>query len=240
MKSLVENNGTPMSYYENNDAYLVTPAYKQASESFQLASDIESTTAQQKEKLANGAQSVQLFKGYDQATGQPVYEATPVTEQNMQHLSEQLAVTLHQAGEAKANSQAQAVAVQQGHIKRFEAVTSKIRENEKSYFPFYEDDSPAMTKEIKKDITDFVQQLPQEVQTSPLAAPLAKAYRLIKDMNINMQALKRQQPGVTVQQGKVVTNPNSDQNLAGPTGQAVAGSGGSSHEEVFADADWVD
>lgn len=175
----------PENYYENPDAVILTPEFKQAQENYALAQNVENHWAKQLAQLEKGEDWVDLDN--DPKTGEIVYgkshEPTPEARAYIQRqLSGAQNQTFRIGGELKS--------VVEGFQSRAGEFRNRIRDAEKTYMPYFEDDKGEAYK-VYQSVLPEVKKLGLS-EANPAFTMLAKSIALNMMLSENLNKLAQE------------------------------------------------
>lgn len=232
-QEVLKANGIPPNYFEHQDSYKLTTAYRAKEAAFSDVEYQEAHWASELEKIRGGAKVLKNLIGFD-AKGQPQFSDVVVTEENSGKLMDDINKVLGTLGGKKQQIAQEAAVMSQKFEERRGNLAKIIAEGEKKYFPFYEPGDKNYTPEVAKNIAGFIKTLPPELQDSVLARPLAKAYLLMHETTAYIREMKKSssataQSNVAGQQRTNVQQKQTDDTQVLNRG----GGGGGRGEEVY-------
>ena len=155
----------PQSYFDNPNAYILTPEFREASQTVKLADTIKAHWEEQLVKMRNG-QKVQGL-AYDDK-GQLVLTEPIAADANTEA---QIIQAMTAASNSAQEARRKAANIRETFTDRNKSLVAAVRQQEEKYFPnFDKEDHPA-----QKYIKEFAPDIPPAFADHPLTKPLLKA-----------------------------------------------------------------
>lgn len=159
----------PDSYYENENGYLLDPAWNKAASNLNEASIVQDHWQQQMVNVRKGLPWKELTRN---AQGQLTYGAEHATDADTGPEAEALIMrTLQGAGNQYAQIQQQVYGIQNGFKSKYGAAMGALKEGLSKHFGYY-DDPKNSHNETKEGVK---QMIPAEFRSHPLAEGFARA-----------------------------------------------------------------
>lgn len=177
-------NVLPASYYQNPDAYILSPEYKEAATDLQYASYEEQHWTTQAQRIRAGESEVYDL-AYDK-NGQPQLTKVAVDANNAPYLEVQLQKNLAAAMQARQQVTHKVNEIRTGYTQRFTQANENLSKLNEQYFKAYMDPKSPRTA----DINNFKQFLPAEFREHPLTQPLAYSYAMVLDLTAKIKQLE--------------------------------------------------
>lgn len=177
-------NVLPASYYQNPDAYTLSPEYKSAAVDLQYASYEEQHWTQQAMRMRAG-EDVVYDLAYDN-NGQPRLTEVKVTPETAPHIEVQLQKNLAASMHAKQRESARVQNIAATYTQRYTQANENLNKLNAQYFKAYMDPKSPRAS----DIANFKQFLPAEFREHPLTAPLAYSYAMVQDLLAKIKQLE--------------------------------------------------
>lgn len=177
-------NVMPASYYQNQEAYVLSPEYKAAATDLQYATYEEQHWTQQAQRIRAGESEVYDLD-YDER-GQPRLTKVAVDANNAPQLEVQLQKNIMAAVHAKQQLSHRVANIRDTHLQRYTQASENLGKLNAQYFKSYMDPkSPRVA-----DINNFKQFLPAEFRDHPLTQPLAYSYAMVLDLTAKIKQLE--------------------------------------------------
>lgn len=177
-------NVLPASYYQNPDAYILSPEYKEAATDLQYASYEEQHWTTQAQRIRAGESEVYDLS-FDK-NGQPVHTKVTVDANNAPYLEVQLQKNLAAAMQARQQVTHKVNEIKTGYTQRFTQANENLNKLNAQYFKAYMDPKSPRSA----DINNFKQFLPAEFREHPLTQPLAYSYAMVLDLTAKIKQLE--------------------------------------------------
>lgn len=193
----------PKGIFEAEEAYTITPQYRQAAE-YARAMEFEADYwTKQLEAIESGEDWAPLMKDAEGRYVKGKAQAASVAAKSQ--VTRNIALATQYSAQAQGNVEA----IRQTFAQRRSAVVEGVKSYEKKFFPFFEGEN----NQHRPQIQQLLNAIPEELRDSPLAEGYAKAMLTVKLLNANMQALQKQ---LTVKQAAA-----ADAKRGGPSMTAV-------------------
>ncbi len=201
----LQKGALPTNYYEHPSAYQFDSRYQQASAIVQQAGFEENHWVSQLQRVKSGEDFVLNLTGFEEATGKPVYDKIPVSAENSHLIESKIMQNLSQIQLAKQRAGEQVNQVVQQFQNESKQINGWINQQNEKFFPKYKEvDKTPRAKDYNFFKKEF---LPPQLQNSPLADGMAKAYLTILDLQDahaaalkEIEQLKRGQAAATLAQ----------------------------------------
>lgn len=178
----------PPSYYEHEQAYVLSPEFAQQSDVVSQAEDIHKHYTAQLAELRGGAETYTILQR--NAQGQLVVSAPIKADRNT---VDQMADVRQSAYQQLMNAQAQLNAIGNVHRQRAGEYKQQLNDFESKAFPLFTD-----KPEHKAVVADTIQKvLPAAYRNNPLAPAFAKALITVAELGKALQAKQQPAPATT-------------------------------------------
>lgn len=204
----------PPSYYEHPQAYQFDRGYQQAAATFQQAEFERQHWTSQLATLRSGkADKITNLVGFNQQTGEAVYQELPVTAETAGKLEAGLMNNLASLAQVAQTAQQQAANIRGGFVQQHQQTVGYLRQAEEKFFPELKD----VSKHPRKADYDFFTEkfLPPSMRNHPMAPGLGKAYITILTLQDRVKALHTENE--SLKRGRVADG------AAGPSPSQIQG-----------------